>query len=263
LHIEVPEEIFESASRLAPSDTFRQTGNLGAIFGFDRRISIQKGASHRDPNANLVYPGVPWGVVRGFGAVGRLIAKSITGPEAAFVLPSGSKRSTFPTTPRKYRIKFIFDILDTRHEGIYGVLEYRASHSETGSVRVAIAVQTNLSTSRRNMLLTNLSRLREIFDYIFVVENQLLSFRKSAAPQLTLSGRATKYVRACIDGILKIAWASDGPRSREDFLKTFPTNGFCLVGRALGPKNNNLVRTALTTMLNEYLDRGSGDGLLQ
>jgi hypothetical protein len=52
-------------------------------------------------------------------------------------------------------------------------------------------------------------------------------------------------------------WASDGPRSREDFLKTFPTNGFCLVGRALGPKNNNLVRTALTTMLNEYLDRGS------
>jgi hypothetical protein len=70
------------------------------------------------------------------------------------------------------------------------------------------------------MLLTNLSRLREIFDYIFVVENQLLSFRKSAAPQLTLSGRATKYVRACIDGILKIAWASDGPAMGRGVVRT-------------------------------------------
>lgn len=92
-----------------------------------------------------------------------------------------------------------------------------------------------------------------------MIENQLLSFRKSAAPQLTLAGRATKYVRACIDGILKIAWATNGPRSRKDFLKILPRDGFCLVGRALGGDNKNPIATALPTMLNEYLDRDSAE----
>jgi hypothetical protein len=69
-----------------------------------------------------------------------------------------------------------------------------------------------------------------LFDYVFVVGNHIYQKPIGFAPRLAASNRAAKYVRACMNGLMQIAWAKNGPKTRAAFHKTFP-RGFGIVGR--------------------------------
>lgn len=138
-----------------------------------------------------------------------------------------------------------------------------------GSETIKIAIVTSPITfgaSRGHKLdPTKLDPLRPAFDYVFIIGNHILQRPTGSAYRLAASSRAVKYVRACIDGIMQIVWASGGPSTPKEFFRLFPRSGFGLVGRSLGTKDTppqDILQDAITSALNERLPLHLGKRLV-
>jgi hypothetical protein len=161
-----------------------------------------------------------------------------------------------------------FCIMNTANDIIESALKYAKSlTNETVKIAVVTLPITfgTSATGRKPDLLDHLNSLRPLFDYIFIVGNHVLQKPTGTAPRLAASSRAVKYVRACVDGIMQVVWASGAPSTPKEFFAIFPRNGFGLIGRALGTKNTppeQILQEAIASALNERLPLHHGKRLL-
>jgi hypothetical protein len=150
-----------------------------------------------------------------------------------------------------------FCVINTDPETIVSAIEFVKTRArETVKIAIVTLPITFGTSSRHRLDLIKLDSVRPHFDYVFIIGNHVLQKPTGRAPRLTASSRAVKYVRACVDGIMQVVWASGAPSTRKEFFAIFPRDGFGVVGRALGTKDTppeQILQEAIASALNDRL----------
>ncbi|WP_145984276.1 hypothetical protein [Bradyrhizobium nitroreducens] len=260
--LELPEEVREHVSSLG-GKALTDTISLGSTFGFDayafRFLSASKPTSSRAPTFDE-----PYGELAPFTGIGEMATKSgRTYHRIRRLIPPWVSKGSRPSS--KWPL-VTFCVVNTNLATIDRATKFvRARPSQ--SVKIAIVtLPITFGVSRGHKLdLRLLDTLRPAFDYIFVIGNHVLQMPTGPAPRLAASSRAATYVKACVDGIMQVVWASGAPTTAAEFFSVFPRDGFGLVGRSHGNRatpTEDLLRRAVQTSLNERLPLHLGQRLV-
>jgi hypothetical protein len=255
LKVEVPARILDQVKRIGPHLAMRETTSLARVFGLSGLSIILKNiATPKDERIT----NEPRAIVRGFSGTGEMIARAlhrIRGYE--YVIPPWVPLSKLRKFGEPREPLFVFSITNLNAANIGAAIKFTRTFAGP-TIKVAVALlPLSFGTLRsEEAVIAQLEVLSAAFDYVFVIGNHLLQRPQGAAPSLTASSKAIKYVRACANSLMEIAWADHGLNSAKDFLKVFP-RGYCLVGRAQASRNDakqlNLLHEAIGSMLNERL----------
>jgi hypothetical protein len=255
LKVEIPHRIIDQVNRIRPHMLLPETTKLAKVFGLSEPTLTPKyiATTKERKSSNE-----PRAIVRGFSGTGEMIARAlhrIRGYE--YVIPPWVPLSKVRRFRQPQKPFYVFAITNLNTVNIEAAIKFVGAFRGT-EIKVAIALlPLSFGTLRSEEAVTaQLEILSAAFDYIFVIGNHLLQKPPGAAPGLTASSKAIKYVRACVNALMEIAWADYGPRTAREFQKIFPY-GFGLIGRAHGTRNeldhSSLFREAVGTMLNERL----------
>lgn len=230
-----------------------QTEKLGGVFGLSSPELVQ---SDSGPETFIEPTSLEevHGELISFTGIGDVVAgNSPSYRRVKLLVPpwiDGQKRP-------KGRPLLSFCVINTEERNIDASLRI-GKRIDRETIKIAIVTWpiTFGTSSGHKLDLNALTALHPTFDYTFIVANHVLQKPTGLAPRLAASSRAVKYVRACIDGLMQIVWASTGPKTPRDFFKIFPRGGFGLVGRGGATKDTtppSALFDAIGSTLNERL----------
>lgn len=252
--LELPSTIHEFIGVEARGLNLEETLKLGNAFGLTSYAFQVFGTSPSAPRAHPTFH-EPYGELASFTGIGDLVAKN--GPSfrrVRRIVPPWVSKESRPSTELPL---VTFCAINTVQATIDQALHFAAGRSKETIKMAIVTSPITFGTARGHKLDPRLlDSLRSAFDYIFVIANHILQMPTGAAPRLAASSRAVTYVKACVDGVMQLIWASEGPRTPKEFYAIFPRGGFGLVGRASGSKNTPpdlLLQKALGSALNERL----------
>jgi hypothetical protein len=197
----------------------------------------------------------PYGELVPFTGIGDMVARnSPSYRRIRRLVPPWISKDSRPAT-RSPLVTFC--VINTDLETIDKALRFATGRAGE-TIKIAIVTSPiTFGTSRGHRLNPRLfDSLRPVFDYVFVIGNHVLQKPTGAAPRLAASSRAVTYVRACVDGVMQVIWASGAPKTPNEFFAIFPRDGFGLVGRASGNKDTppeEILQKAVESALNERL----------
>jgi len=248
LTVEIPNQLSKADERISLSRTFNLAKALGVEAVHVTQSNIPDMEELNEPIA----------IVYGLNGIGRMVERKN---------PNQIRRDTIWSLPwirgdqlnrvmAKKSPNFTFMILSNNDEQTKAAIALVKRREDT--IYVAIFLPPiSFGTNRNNSNVFWDNELKQYFDYVFIVGNHSLLEPDSSAPRLAASSRAIKFVRACIDGMIYAAWTTETVNQPKKFKRLFPTDGFCLVGRAnreksdRGPKN--VIARCLAGMQNEFL----------
>lgn len=260
-----------SAVRARTSKSVRRIEVPSQLSGADERIYLPRTfelAKHLELDAVHVTQSQlgakedfkePYAVLHGLNGIGRMVERKSPShfhqEETIWSLPwvhgsslKGIASGKFPT--------FTFVVLSLDDNQLDRAISLAKRHEDT--IYVAIYLPPLSFKNRKgssNFAFEN--ELKKYFDYVFVIGNHILLEPDSSASRLAASSRAIKFVRACIESLIYAAWTTETVGNPKQFKKLFPTNGFCVVGRANregsdhGP--TNVIDRCFATMQSEQL----------
>jgi hypothetical protein len=248
------EEVHFVPQKAEPSLT--QTRALAKVFGLSS-VTLSRVDSKEKP-VIASHLNDPYGAIKSFSGIGNLVERGhpyLKSTRAIFAPWTSFEERALSETSRPL---IAFAITNTEPRKL-GAAQKFAYDFGKNTIRVAI-VTLPISFGTINSHKLDIGEIKSTlteFDYVFVIGNHVLQMPTGAAPRLAASSRAVKYVRACIDGMMQIVWASTGPKTARSFRQIFPSGGLCLVGRGgnerTGSSDVHPIAAALRGMLNERL----------
>jgi hypothetical protein len=254
IFLEIPRNVHDFLGSKATELKLTNTLSVGQAFGLTdyavRAAEVRENSSSIRSTFDE-----PYGELMPFTGIGNLVANnSPSYSRTRILIPPWIKKNSRPAATSPL---VTFCVINTDLEILNSALRFIAGRAEK-TIKIAIVTSPiTFGTSRGHKLdPTLLDALRPVFDYIFLIGNHVLQMPTGAAPRLAASSRAVTFVRACVDGIMQMIWASGAPKTRSEFFAIFPRSGFCLVGRALGRKDTApkvIMQKAIESALNERL----------
>jgi hypothetical protein len=271
IEIIVPHSLLNFYEPQKSQPDFSETLNLGKSFGLSSLSLTGANSDSETTWSKLPTFNETYGELKSFTGIGDLVEKNLPFFNRTHLLiPPWIGRGTRPGAKPPL---MSFCVMNTEKRRISAALQF-ASNVGQGTVKIAIVtLPITFGTSKGHKLdISELISLKPIFDYIFIVGNHVLQKPIGLAPRLAASSRAVKYVKACVDGLMQIVWASTGPKSANNFYEIFSRDGFGLVGRGAGRREYlessrrtsaaTALRDALGSALNERLPLHHGKRLV-
>ncbi len=240
IELSLPATIYDRIQSNKQSIEFKNTSSIGRAFGLSKVSIARQTSSQNKPKSSI--DSTPFGIINSLSGIGDLVVRDMPRTPRGYMLQAPWSTRTRRSTPSSPFVAFtILNADRSKFERSKKIAE----QTTDATVKVAIVTMPiSFGTQNGSKIdVTELQKLKPQYDYIFIISNHLLSNPIAIAPRLTASSRAVKYVRACIDGFMQIVWASDEIRTSQEFVRIFPRNGFCLVGR--GTDNRDRKTTAL------------------